>query len=498
MSKKMPMVYGALMLTGVNLLLRFVSTSFQVYLSGVIGAAGIGLLQLILSVTGLCMTAGIAGIRTTAMYLCAEDLGRNRPERIPQLITGCFTYGMLTGGVLSVVLYSAAPLIARQWIGSMDALPALRAFSAFLPIACLCGVMTGFFTASNRIGTLTVVEIGEQIVCMGVTVLALLPVAGGDAAVSCRAVVLGMGCGYLLTFSCLFLLYRKDHRSRRGHSPVAGRILSCAIPLALGDDLKAGISALENLMVPRRLALFPGIGNPLAAFGIVSGMVFPVMMFPAAILFALAELLIPELARCAAVGSHGRISYLTGQNLRLTLLYGLVFGGGMFLLSEPLCAWLYPGVDAGQYLRWFSLLVPMLYCDLIVDAMTKGLGQQRACVRYNIISNTLDVLLLFVLLPRFGIRGYFTSFVITHMLNFFLSLRRLIRIGNPSLSLHQSCFALLGWLVSLFGATRFDGPGRQLYAFLGLFFCVSYAFGVWSPRDVRWLKNMIKPEKSLP
>ena len=62
------------MLTGVNLLLRMVSTSFQVYISGRIGAAGVGLLQLVMSVGMLAMTAGMAGIRTTTMYLTAEEL----------------------------------------------------------------------------------------------------------------------------------------------------------------------------------------------------------------------------------------------------------------------------------------------------------------------------------------------------------------------------------------------------------------------------------------
>ena len=59
MQKKLPIFYSALMLTAVNLLLRFAGTSFQVYLSGRIGAAGIGLLQLVMSVGGLAMTAGI-------------------------------------------------------------------------------------------------------------------------------------------------------------------------------------------------------------------------------------------------------------------------------------------------------------------------------------------------------------------------------------------------------------------------------------------------------
>ena len=53
----MPIFYSALMLTGVNLLLRFAGTSFQVYISNRIGAAGVGLLQLVMSVGMLALVA---------------------------------------------------------------------------------------------------------------------------------------------------------------------------------------------------------------------------------------------------------------------------------------------------------------------------------------------------------------------------------------------------------------------------------------------------------
>ena len=76
MPKKLPIFYSALLLTGVNLLLRLVGTSFQVYISGRIGAAGVGLLQLTMSVGSLAMVTGIAGVRTATMYLTAEELGQ--------------------------------------------------------------------------------------------------------------------------------------------------------------------------------------------------------------------------------------------------------------------------------------------------------------------------------------------------------------------------------------------------------------------------------------
>lgn len=122
------------------------------------------------------------------------------------------------------------------------------------------------------------------------------------------------------------------------------------------------------------------------------------------------------------------------------MLYGIVFSGLEFLLAEGLCSSLYHNAEAGRWLRLYALLIPMLYCDAITDAMTKGLGQQKVCVRYNIITNFMDVLFLYFLLPEFGMQGYFFSFFVTHLVNFILSLRRLLIItGRRSPSPSRRC-----------------------------------------------------------
>lgn len=490
MKRKLPIFYSALLLTGVNLLLRFVATSFQVYLSGRIGAAGIGLLQLVLSVGALAMTAGIAGIRTATMYLTAEELGKKRPENVTWVLSGCFLYSIFCSGILSFGLYYFAPQIASGWVGDIRTVAAIRLYAGFLPVCCLTGVMTGYFTAANRIGTLAAVEVAEQFLSLAITMLILVLWGGTDPSKACQGVILGSGIGSCLTLTCLIVFRVKERQKTGPRLPIFHRLMNTAVPLALADNLKAGISTTENLMVPKRLALYAKAADPLAAFGMVCGMVFPVLMFPAAILFGLAELLIPELARCAAAGSRQRIEYLVKRSLRVAFLYGCLFAGLEFLLAKPLCLSLYKSTEAGHYLRLYALMIPMLYCDAITDAMTKGLGQQKACVRYNIITSSMDVVFLFLLLPRYGMDGYLFSFFVTHLLNFILSLRRLLKITKLKISIRLPFWGLFATGISVFLLQGIHKPVLQTGGFLICVSCLLMLFGVMGKEDFLWLQSL--------
>ena len=491
----MTMFRSALLLTAVNLLLRFVGTSFQVFLSSRIGAAGIGLLQLAMSVGSMAMVAGMGGIRTATMYLCAGELGKKKPRNVTWVLSGCFVYSMIFSGTVAFFLYHFAPFIAQNWIGDMRTVPSLQLFAAFLPCTCLCGVMTGYFTAAKRIGTLAAVEVAEQLASMAITMTVLTLWAGTDLGRACLSVILGSSLGAILTLVCLVILRLRENPESGTRIPVASSICRTALPLAVADDLRTGIVTVENLMVPKRLALNAAVANPLAAFGTLSGMVFPVLMFPACILFGLAELLIPELARCQAADSRLRISYLMKRSLKVALLYGVLFAGLLFLLSERLCMQLYSSPEAGQMLKLYAIVIPMLYCDAIVDAMIKGLGQQTVSVRYNIFTNILDVVFLYLLLPEYGMGGYFFSFLVTHAINFGLSLRRLLIITGEHIPLHIPLLTLSAGIGSAWGTSFLPGSTGRLLAFPLLLLCSLYLLGIVRKEDIRWVSGLLHPKK---
>ncbi len=491
MRRAIPIFYSALLLTAVNLLLRFSGTGFQVFICARLGAEGVGLLQLVLSVGGLSTTMAVAGIRTGAMYLTAEELGKKRPGTVRFVLSGSFLYSILISTAITAALTIGAPFIAQFWVGDTRTVPALRLIAAFIPVNCLCSVMVGYFTAANRIAALSAVEVIEQLCSMAITAALLIGWANHDPIRSCQAVILGSSLGGCLTLSLLMLLRILEKPPRSSPIPIRSRLLQIAVPLALADDLKSGLNTLENLMVPKRLALHSLTDNPLSAFGTICGMVFPVLMFPAAILYALAELLIPELARCNAAGSTGRIRYLTRRSLRIAMLYGCLFSGLMIIAAEPLCERLYKSSLAGYWLKRYAILIPMLYCDAITDAMTKGLGQQKACVRYNILTSAMDVAFLYLLLPKYGMTGYFTSFTVTHALNFALSLRRLLKITNRTPRFHI-----------ILRSAAAAATAIAICSFIPscILACICYPFvlvslftlcNVTGTGDLRWLKHLV-------
>ena len=86
------LIYNTALLTGSSLLMSCIGMAFQVWLVGRIGSAGIGLYQLVLSVTNLCATFAISGIRFAATRLVSEEIGGDNSTGIRAAMGRCISY----------------------------------------------------------------------------------------------------------------------------------------------------------------------------------------------------------------------------------------------------------------------------------------------------------------------------------------------------------------------------------------------------------------------
>lgn len=493
---------STLLLTLANLAMRGVSMLFQVYLTGQVGAAGIGLLQLIMTVHAFSITVGTSGIRVAAMYLSAEEFGLRRLWGVRQAMLWCLGTGTLLSMAVGILMTIFAEPLALYWVKDLQAAASLRLLGLSLPLTCLSTILSGYFTACGKIRRLVAVEVADRVATVGLTVWLLGMGVAGDLSHACVSIVAGGSLASLGSVAVLLGMMGWDLRSCGDSIPdlnMGSRLRRLCIPIALNDYLRSGLGTLEQFLIPHGLSRASGSRTTaLADYGTICGMVFPVLMFPSTVLYAVSDLLVPELALCKAQKNKIRMVHIVKTTLRMGLLFSALVAGLLFVVSEPLGYLLYKQHAAGRYLRVFAPLIPLLYLDCIVDGMHKGLGQQVYCVRVNTLTSVLDVVLLFVLLPRYGIGGYYFSFCITHALNFFLSIRRLLQIsGNLSpwdtLLPVMVCPCAAAWISMRMipAAPVWHSVLICAAVYLTLAVLLLKLCGGWQQEDSRQLQNMV-------
>ena len=207
------------------------------------------------------------------------------------------------------------------------------------------------------------------------------------------------------------------------------RMLRIAVPLAVSAYARSALSTLQHLLVPRglRSAGFSA-DRALAGYGVVQGMVMPILFFPSCLLGALAELIVPELTEAQVRGDSKEIRRASRELIQDSFLYSAAVALFLFFCADPLAWAVYKSSQAGQYIRILAPLVPILYTDMTVDGCLKGLGQQVWSMGFNILDALLGLLLVVWLLPRYALGGYLVLVYVTESFNFVLSALRLRRV----------------------------------------------------------------------
>ena len=508
MKRGKKMLMNTILLTGTALFMRTVGMSFQVYLSNKIGASGIGLFQLIMSVSMLAATFSISGARFATTRLVSEELGRNSHNGVRAAVRRAMLYAAVFGTVAMLALYFGANHIGLTWIRDARTVLSLRLLALSLPAFALSAVLSGYFTAVTRVIKSAFVQIAEQAVRIGVVVAALSLSTGYTVETACAIIVAGGVAGEIASFLMLFILYLHDRRRYKPDgSPTAditGRLMKIAVPLALSAYARTALSTLENLLVPRGLRKSgSSTDKALADYGMIHGMVFPVVAFPSAFFYALAELIVPELTEAQVGGRTREISEIVGRLLYLCLLFALGVTAIMFWYSGVLGQTIYKSSEVGYYIRLLAPLMPFLFLDSVTDGMLRGLGQQMYTMYINIADSTLSVILVWFLLPRFAVPGFIFMIYFTEIFNFSLSiyrLRKLTKFKLMAVNILKSTVCAVGavniapLLLRLLGLPISAGGLAltvHIAAVLLLYVLLLVLMGCIGRRDIRWLRSVM-------
>lgn len=437
MKNRSNFVYNTVVLTVSNLVMRCIGMAFQVWLAGRIGSAGIGLFQLVMAVGGFAMTFAISGIRFGSTRLVSEELGRGSTRGAVAAVGRCVVYALVFGTTAAVFLFTRAEKIGFLWVGDARTVLSLRIMAFEMPFIALSSVLSGYFTACGRVTKPAVVHFLEQLICVSLTAVFLFLVPRGDVERNCACVTLAGAISDCLSFLMMLGVFIHDVRThpRTGEKPshLMPRLLGISLPLAVSAYTRSGLSTLQNMLIPTQLRVFGmTAAQALSVYGAVHGMAFTIISFPACILQVVAELLVPKLTELQVQGQTIRIRQTCTSLLTKTLLYTSAAAIVLFLAADWLSAYIYKTDDVGFYIRILVPLMPVMFADIIVDGCLKGLGEHVWCMGINILESAVSVVLVYTLLPRYGLPAFIFILYFDELFNFLLSISRLVQVTAPS------------------------------------------------------------------
>lgn len=427
--QKSNLIKHAAVMTAVNLLMRSAGVWFNAYLNSEIGAAGIGLFQLTMTVYSMAATFSCAGIRLAVTRAAVEAAEKNKYD-INKTLSQCVTYAGFCGLLIGSLLLLFSNKIGLLWIKSEEAVFPLRVLSLSLPFCAMSCALCGYFTAAQKMPQYSVIQTAEQAVKIAVSVCLLNRFQSKNIFYSCMATVIGMTCSEIISFA-LSALLKKAVLPPKTEKPAIepSRFLRVALPDATGTCARSVLLTAEHLLIPRGFEKSGAGGEAAnAAYGNIHGLVMPILLYPSAIVSSYAALIVPDLARKNENGDYFGIRKSVVKNLKVTFLFSAVCSVIFFVFASSLSNRFCKNGECAFYIKILSPLVPVMYTDMMTDGMLKGLDQQVYSMSFNIFDSALCVVLVLLVLPKYAVKGYILIMYISEIINFYLSLSRLVSV----------------------------------------------------------------------
>lgn len=414
---------GALMLTFFSLVTRFTGMAYRLYLTGRIGAEGIGLYQLIMSVYTLFATFATAGFSVAVSRLAAEKMTDNKvtASSVRVLYRSMAVSGAVALFAMGLMLLFSDVLACSVMNDARIALP-VRVLALSMPFIALSGCLKGFFLAQGRAWKNAVSMVVEQAVKIGSSLILFFGSysAVTDSGELCTAIVIGTLLGEAASFVFLWILFVFTPKEKgKGEKFGVKQLLSVAAPIAASSYITSLLHAGEGMLIPLCLTRYGGdYAGALAEYGMIRGMAIPLLFFPFAFLSSLVSLLIPDLSRDNLSEDKTRVRLGVTRVLVPAILFSAVIGLVFFVFPERIAVVFYGNADCSQALRVLAAVTPAMYIETLCDGMLKALGYQRFTLVCTFCNGILRIVSTVTVVPACGVDGYLAILVISNLFTF--------------------------------------------------------------------------------
>lgn len=432
MRKTKLFLINGVILTITALLMRGIGMIFNIYVANKVGSEAIGIFSLIMSIYAFAITIATSGLNIACTCIVSEEFAKKNYLNGLKAVKSSIFFAILLGIFSSFLILIFSPTISHIWLKDAITFVPLSCIAFGLPLISISSVISGYFASVSKSYLNAISQILELSVKMILTLFLLHLDSSKNIESVCFYLIIADVISEIFSFSFNVISYfidkRKYHLKRNEPMQMKRRIIKIAFPISITSCIRSGLSSLKQFLIPIRLEL-SGLSYSLAisSYGLISGMVMPILMFASVFISSFSNLLIPEFSRLLAGKNYKRLKYVCNIILKITFIFSLCICLILLFFANDISYIIYQNLEPAKWIKILAPLVILMYIDNIIDNMLKGINKQVSVMICNIIDLVVTICIIFFIVPIFGMKGYIFSIYISELLNFIISSIQLIK-----------------------------------------------------------------------
>ena len=415
--------------------MKFATLIFNIYISNQIGSEAVGVFSLVMAVYLFFITVATSGLNIAVTVIVSEKFALNKNQQAIKAIRTCIFFSLLLGIAAGGLILLFSNFITSKCLHNMVSSRPLFYIAIGLPFIAMSSCISSYFTTIRKAYKNAISQVFEFTIKMFATIILLkINITNGVEAV-CISLILADVISEVCSFTLIFILYIIDIRLKKLEDVRSFgqrfNILKIAFPVAVTSYIRSGLSTLKQLIIPTQLEK-SGIScsRALSQYGMINGMVLPVITFPTVLTDSYSMLLIPEFSTYVAQKNYKAINYIANKIFKITCAFTMCICSIFFIFSNDLGLAIYNNIEIGYYFKIFTPFIFFMYMDHIIDCILKGLNKQFGVMCFNILDLSITTCFIYFLLPVLGIKGYVLSIFFSEVLNFSISLFQLFKYSG--------------------------------------------------------------------
>ena len=393
---------------------HFLGFLYRIILSRTLGAEGLGIYQVALTVYSVFLTVSASGLPVTLSRTISKHRAAGAPKRGHAATSAAVLISLAFSLPVTLLLFLLRDPFSRIFADPRSAdLFYILLFG--LSFTALYTVIRGSFWGDRRFFAYSVVELFEEISMITIGILLILVIPSSLPSVNKAAIAVFVS--HFLSFVVALAYYLV--KGGRFPSPKGEflPILKSSLPVTSMRASSSLISSLISVIFPMRL-IASGVtpSRAMSEYGVVFGMVMPVLMLPTTLISSIALVLVPELAENYYKKDREKVASLVKQALDITLLVAFLLVPLFLVCGNSAGIFLFSDAESGRLISQSAILIIPMSASMILTSMLNSIGCEKQTL--GIFLAGASVMLLSVwFLPRYlGSGALVVGMALNHIL----------------------------------------------------------------------------------